>query len=101
VKTIEVLNLLEAFGRIEGSPALTNEEKAGIGKEILRQLPFAHLASASHASIEAVSRSIGERVATLEKESERRITEDTRKIDSPSKETQKTRQPLRKAPANP
>jgi hypothetical protein len=101
VKTVDILNLWDSFNRVFEDSTLTTEEKAAIGDEILRQLPHADLIVTSSATLRAVTRSIRDRIGPKEPVSERRIAEDTRKIDSPGKETQKTRQPLRKAPANP
>lgn len=65
MKTLDVLNLWEAFNKVFEAPVLTNEEKAAIGGEILRQLPDAELFVTSHETLKACKRSIKARVGEL------------------------------------
>jgi hypothetical protein len=66
VKTIDALNLLEAFRQVLSEPAITNDEKVSIGKELLRQLPHEDLFVSSQATLNAVRRFINTSVDGLE-----------------------------------
>jgi hypothetical protein len=93
MKTIDILNLLDAFNRVYADSSLTNQEKAAIGNEVLIQLPAARFLPYK-AALEVTYRSISERVAELEKPSER--SAETGRSKGP-KEPSK---PLRKAESN-
>lgn len=67
MRTIDILNLWDAFNRVYEAPALTNAEKRAIGDEVLNQLPRVDLCVTSHATLAAVQRSIQVRVSELEK----------------------------------
>jgi hypothetical protein len=69
LRTIDIINLLQAFDRVFEDSALTNDEKIAVGNEVLIQLPHAHLLPTVLASINAATRSIEARLATLEKPS--------------------------------
>lgn len=65
MKTSDILSLLDAFNRVYVDTSLTNGEKAAIGNEILIQLPASQFVP-HPAAINAVYRSISDRVDLLE-----------------------------------
>lgn len=65
MKTIDILNMLDAFNRVYVDPSLTNAEKAAIGNEVLIQLPAPQFVPHA-AAINSTYRSISDRVALLE-----------------------------------
>lgn len=66
MRTIDIINLLQAFDRVFEDAVLTNDEKIAVGNEVLIQLPHSHLLPTVLASINAATRSIEARLATLQ-----------------------------------